>query len=230
VTHAPRGTRPPAGSRLQAIRIPGPAGLLEGLLQERETVPAAFAAVVCHPHPLYGGTLHNKVTHRLAAVLHELGGAVVRFNFRGVGESEGTYDAGIGELEDARAAMGWVRARHPRARRWAAGFSFGSWVAARLAAGDPGVGRLILVAPPVGTADFSALHGATVPKLVIQGTADQHCPRDALEREIRLWADPKAIAFIDGATHFFDKRLGELADVLRQHLAGPASAGTSSIT
>ena len=123
-------------TRLIRGSMPGSAGPLEVLWQEREGIESGIVAVVCHPHPLYGGTLNNKVVHRAASALHALGAAVLRFNFRGVGESAGSHDRGEGELDDARAAMRAARLRHPRARAWIAGFSFGSWIAARLAAED----------------------------------------------------------------------------------------------
>jgi len=222
VEPAARGSGAPVASRLQSIVFAGPAGTLEGLLQEREAHHHTLTAVVCHPHPLHGGTLHNKVVHRVASVLHALGAAVLRFNFRGVGASEGRFDGGEGELEDARAALAWMRVRHPRARSWAAGFSFGSWVAAGLAASEPQVERLILVAPPVATEDFSVLRTAAVPKLVIQGTRDDVCPGEVLAAEFPAWADPKTLIEVDGATHFFDRQLGALANALHQALAGAA--------
>jgi hypothetical protein len=209
----------PAASRLQTIRFAGPSGALEGLVLEREAQDHTLAAVVCHPHPLYGGTLHNKVVHRVASVLHGLGGAVLRFNFRGVGASGGHFDGGRGELEDARAALAWMRARYPAARRWVAGFSFGAWVAARLAASESDVERVILVAPPVATEDFSVLRQAAMPKLVVQGTDDAVCTPAALEQAFQVWAEPKAILRVEGATHFFDRQLGALADALHQGLA-----------
>lgn len=214
---APRrhGAHLAASSRLREVTLEGPAGPLEGLLQERDPHDHGLAAVVCHPHPLHGGTLHNKVVHRIASVLHELGAAVLRFNFRGVGRSAGTHDRGVGELEDARAALRWMEARHPGARLWVAGFSFGSWVAARLAASEPGVERVILVAPPVGTSDFSAMRTATTPKVVIQGTRDDLCPIALLETEFPTWSDPKTLTRVEGATHFFDRRLTQLGDAIR---------------
>jgi alpha/beta superfamily hydrolase len=216
-----------AATRLQAVSIPGPAGRLEGLIQEREPAPPGFVALVCHPHPRYGGTMHNKVCHRVASTLHDLGGAVLRFNFRGVGHSAGVYDRGEGELEDARAALGFLRARHPAARAWVAGFSFGAWVAARLAASEAGVERMILVAPPVGTSSFEALRGSPVPKHVFQGSADTVCPLASLEREFPTWAEPRELIRVPGATHFFDRQLGALAEALSHALAGLVGAATS---
>jgi hypothetical protein len=217
-------------SRLQSISIPGPAGRIEGLLQEHDAGTPSFTATVCHPHPLHGGTLHNKVVHRVASVLHGLGAVVLRFNFRGVGKSEGLHDQGEGELEDARAALAWVRGRHPGVAAWVAGFSFGAWVAARLAASEPGVARLVLIAPPVDLYDFSAMRTARLPKVVVQGTADVVCPPQSLEREFPLWSEPRRLVEVEGASHFFDRRLGELAEALHQALAGPAPGSTSSNT
>jgi alpha/beta superfamily hydrolase len=197
------------------VTLAGPAGVLEGLLQERDAHDHAIAAVVCHPHPLHGGTLHNKVVHRIASVLHEIGVAVLRFNFRGVEGSAGVHDRGVGELEDARAALRWMEARHPGTRLWVAGFSFGSWVAARLAASEPNVEQVILVAPPVGTSDFSSMRSSATPKLVFQGTQDDLCPLAILEAEFPAWAEPKALIRIEGASHFFDRRLAVLGDAMR---------------
>ncbi|HET9325570.1 MAG TPA: alpha/beta fold hydrolase [Candidatus Eisenbacteria bacterium] len=213
-------------TRLRQLTIAGPAGALEGALQEREGRPHALTAVVCHPHPSYGGTLHNKVVHRVASTLHELGAEVLRFNFRGVGSSEGAYDEGRGELEDARAAVRWMRERFPGARTWLAGFSFGSWVAARLAASDPAIERLILVAPPVKRSGFEVLRHCPVPKLVIQGLADATCPPGDLEREFPSWADPKTLIRIPDASHFFDRQLRALGHALEQAL-GEAARGTA---
>ncbi len=216
---AARESRGPATSRLREVALEGPAGALEGLLLERDAHDHATTAVVCHPHPLHGGTLHNKVVHRVATVLHEFGAAVLRFNFRGVRGSAGEFDRGAGELEDARAALRWMEARYPDAGRCVAGFSFGSWVAARLSVSEPKVERVILVAPPVATADFSALKSANVPKLVIQGTQDDVCPLAVLEGVFPSWAEPKRLIRVTAASHFFDRQLAALADALRQGLS-----------
>ena len=219
-----------SGSRLVPLSIHGPAGRLEALLQEHESRDHAIVALVCHPHPLYGGTMHNKVAHRAAAVLHALGAAVLRFNFRGAGKSAGRHDGGEGELEDARAALGFLTERYPHARRWLAGFSFGSWIASRLAAAEPGIERLILVAPPVTTSDFAVLDTLAVPKLVLQGTADDVCPPAALRERFARWAEPKTLVEIPGATHFFDRQLGALADAIHEAISATGGGGTSCIT
>ena len=221
------GSAGSAASRLVAVTIEGPAGPLEGLLQVREDHVPAIAAVVCHPHPLYGGTLHNKVVHRMASALFDLGAAVLRFNFRGAGKSAGHHDRGIGELEDARAALGFLSRRFPGARRWVGGFSFGAWVAARLAASEPAIDRLILVAPPVSRSGFEVLRTSRVPKLIVQGTRDDLCPLEELEREYPTWAEPKQLIKIEGASHCFDGQLGERKQILLEALAGDSKGSTS---
>lgn len=205
-------------TRLETLTLEGPAGAIEGVLHHREGERPETAAVVCHPHPLYGGTLHNKVVHRVAATLHQLGAAVLRFNFRGAGRSAGRHDEGRGELEDARAALGWLRARYPEARPWLAGFSFGAWIAARLAAEEP-VERLVLVSPPVQRSDFAAMRESAVAKLVVQGTRDDVCPLAALQEVFPSWREPKRLALVEGASHFYDRQLGALAEALRHGLA-----------
>lgn len=206
-------------SRLVALELAGPAGGLEALLQEHDDAPATSAALVCHPHPLYGGTLHNKVAHRVASTLHELGATVLRFNFRGVGKSAGRHDGGTGELEDARAALAWLRGRVPGVPLIVAGFSFGAAIAARLAAQEPDVHRLVMIAPPVAAMDLGVLAVARVPKVVVQGTADVTCPPGDLERAFPGWAEPKRLVRVEGATHFFDRLLPQLADAVREGLA-----------
>jgi len=205
---------PDGVARLTPIVLQGSAGRLEGLLQERDAHDHEVTAVVCHPHPLYGGTLHNKVAHRVASALFGMGVAVLRFNFRGVGASEGAFDQGRGELEDAQAALAFMRERYPNARRWIAGFSFGSWVASRLAAGEADAEQLILIAPPVHTQTFAEMRTCVVPKLVIQGTADDICRPENLARVFPGWADPKRLIEVPQASHFFDKQLAELAEAV----------------
>jgi alpha/beta superfamily hydrolase len=206
-------------SRLLPLELQGPAGRIEALLQEREDAEPGMVAVVCHPHPLYGGTMHNKVTHRVASTLFARGATVLRFNFRGVGRSEGVHDRGRGELQDTLVMLDWLRRRHPGARAWAAGFSFGSWVASRAAASEPAVERLILVAPPVHTQTFEEMRTCPVTKVVVQGTADEVCRPENLARVFPTWAEPKRLEMVEGASHFFDRKLSELAAALERVLA-----------
>jgi len=214
-------------TRVKTLTLKGPAGALEAVLHEREGSEPDGVAVVCHPHPLYGGTLHNKVAHRVASALHDLGAAVLRFNFRGAGGSEGRHDHGVGELEDARAALDWIAARHPRARRWVAGFSFGSWIGARLAAERPDVEQLVLVAPPVRRSSFEVLLTAAVPKLVIQGTHDDICPLAELQEQFPSWAEPKRLVLVPDGTHFFDRHLAEIARTITETLGPRMNAARS---
>src|SRR5690349_6985473 len=197
-------------ARLVPLELAGSAGRIEALLQERESRDHDVVAVVCHPHPLYGGTLHNKVVHRVAATLFGMGLAVLRFNFRGVGRSEGAFDRGEGELDDARVALGALRERYPLATPWCAGFSFGSHVASRLGAGDPAIERILMIAPPVHTQTFAEMKTSTTPKLVVQGTADDVCKPENLARVFPTWSEPKKLVEVAGASHFFDRKLTEL--------------------
>jgi alpha/beta superfamily hydrolase len=208
-----------AGLRLVPVELPGPAGRLEGLLQFRDPEPETAAALVCHPHPLYGGTMHNKVVHRIASVMVARGATVLRFNFRGVGHSQGTRVGGEDEIEDARAAWSWLAKRSPSGRRWLAGFSFGSWVAARLSVEVAPLDALVLVAPPVTRSSFDVLGASRVPKLVVQGTADTVCPPEALARAFPGFGDPKRRVDVEGASHFFDRKLSDLAHALDALLA-----------
>ena len=172
--------------------------------------------------------MHNKVVHRVAAVLHARGATTLRFNFRGVGRSAGRFDRGEGELADARAALGWLTERLPGVPVVVAGFSFGAWVAARLAAVEPVAGTLVLVGPPVRARTSRSCRALTVPKLVVQGDRDEVCPAADLEAVLPGWAPPRALRMVEGAGHFFDRRLrglGEaLADGLRRAGGGPGAA------
>jgi alpha/beta superfamily hydrolase len=130
----------------------------------------------------------------------------------------GVHDRGRGELHDSLAMMDWLRRRHPAARAWAAGFSFGSWVASRVAASEAAVKQLILVAPPVHTQTFEEMRACVVPKLVVQGTADTVCKPENLARVYPAWAEPKRLELVEGASHFFDRRLVELGAALDRGL------------
>jgi len=165
----------------------------------------------------------NNVVFRAARGLQLAGLAVLRFNFRGVGKSEGVHDRGRGELYDTLAMVDWMRRRHPSARAWVAGFSFGSWVASRAAAAESAVEELILVAPPVHTQTFEEMRGCPVAKLVVQGTADEVCKPENLERAYPTWAEPKRLEWVEGASHFFDRKLAELGAALERGIEADAS-------
>lgn len=190
--------------------IAGPAGNLEALV---ETLPGAGAqavGVICHPHPLHGGTMTNKVVHMLARAFNELGAVAVRFNFRGVGRSEGAYDEGRGETEDALAVLDWAALRWPARELWLAGFSFGGAVAIR-AAVQRDVKRLVTVAPAIRRVAVDVSTAApTCPWLVVQGDQDDLVDaRDTAQWIERLPARPQ-LALLAGADHFFHGRLNDL--------------------
>jgi alpha/beta superfamily hydrolase len=200
--------------------LPGPAGVLE-VATNRPAADAARAGVVivCHPHPLQGGTMTNKVVTTLERALRELGLATVRFNFRGVGASAGSFDDGVGETDDALAVARWLRAVRPRDRLWLAGFSFGSYVATRVAGLLP-VDQLITVAPAVTKWDFRVLPIPACPWLVIQGETDEVIAADEVYKFIAATQPrPDLVRFPDTG-HFFHGRLAELRDAVREHVRG----------
>jgi uncharacterized protein len=206
----------------RAIDLAGPAGTLEAILHGRDDEPWRRVAVVCHPHPLYGGTMHTKVVHRAARVLEETGHRVLRFNFRGVGASRGVHDHGDGEMDDARAALDHVAALHPGLPATMAGFSFGSWVGLRAGCPDPRVDALIAIAPPVNLADFGFILGCAKPKLLIHGTADEIVPLAAVERLYPSIPDPKSFERVEGASHLFTEHLDEVEAAIRRFAAFPS--------
>jgi uncharacterized protein len=198
--------------RPEKVSIPGPAGALEAVVEQPEQSDGTRFGVVCHPHPVYGGALTNKVVHTIARALNELGIATIRFNFRGVGASEGTFDEARGETEDALAVIEWGKSRWPGSSLWLGGFSFGGGIAIRVAARVP-VEQLILVAPAVRLVDVS---GAVphCPTLVVQGDADETVdPKSVLSWASTLDPPPK-IAVLPGVEHFFHGRLHDLRDTI----------------
>lgn len=190
----------------------GPAGLIEGLLDHPAAAPAAVA-VVCHPHPLQGGTMTNKVTYILARAFNDLGAVSLRFNFRGVGKSAGSFDQGLGETGDALAAMDWMQARHPGVPLWLAGFSFGAYVALCAQSERP-VRRLVTVAPAVERFDRDAIHLPACPWLLLQGDADEVVSPQAVLDWARGLARPPRIEVLNGAGHFFHGRLNDLREAV----------------
>lgn len=201
--------------KIETHFVAGPAGRLEALLEEPETGAPRAVALVCHPHPLYGGTMHNKVVYRMARALRHAGCVVLRFNFRGVGRSEGIHDQGRGEVEDARACLEWLRARYPDLPFVLAGFSFGSRVVLRLGCGARDARAVIAAGFPTlrEPLDFLGVCGA--PKIFLQSTQDEHGPRGELEALFAEMAEPKRLEFIPAADHFFKNALDEFEQRMR---------------
>lgn len=191
---------------IQTHSLPGPAGALEALLEEPGEAAPHTAALVCHPHPLYGGTMHNKVVYRIARGLRKSGAAVLRFNYRGVNLSEGEYAHGEGETEDARAALAYLRSRYPRLPFTLAGFSFGSRIALRMAcsgneAEQPR--RVIAVGFPTVYRDRSYLDLCSVPRVFVQSTNDEFGPLADLEAMVSALPEPKRLVAVEARDHFF---------------------------
>lgn len=191
--------------------LEGPVGRLEALLwiPTRSSAPA-FAAVLCHPHPSYGGTLHNKVIYQAAKSLDSLGIPVLRFNFRGAGLSAGEHDNGMGERQDVQAAINFLASEFPATPLLAGGFSFGSWVGLRVGCADARVQELLGIGIPVNTIDFSYLSSCAKPKLIVQGTNDEHGSWEKVEEVVAHAAGDTRLSFIEAADHFFIGRLGDL--------------------
>ena len=210
--------------------LPGPAGRLESLLWSVAESPqgSALAAVVCHPHPLFGGTMHNKVVYQTAKTLHRFGLPVLRFNFRGVGASEGKHDKGLGEQEDVSAALDFLAVEFPGVPLLVAGFSFGSWVGLRVGCGDSRVTHLIGLGLPVGdliaVRGFSYLEACNKPKLLVAGEFDQYGPPHQLNALVAQFSpqvkEQTSVAIIRGADHFFTGHLVELDQIIATWLVG----------
>ena len=206
----------------------GPAGSLEAVLDlpaDGRPGDRLHAAVVfAHPHPQLGGTMQNKVVYQAAKGLARIGCGVLRFNFRGIGRSAGQFDEGVGEIADFAAALDYMAAHYPSVRLWAAGFSFGSWVALETGAVDDRVSALIGIAPPVATSisgktyAFPNTVASTKPKFLIQGEADDVCPVEALWRFYGLLQEPKELVLIDAADHLFEGKTQEVGEALEDLL------------
>ena len=196
--------------KIESLFLEGPAGRLEALLEEPEDGEPREAALVCHPHPQHGGTMHNKVVYRIARGLRSAGAVVLRFNYRGVNLSEGEYAHGEGELEDARAALGYLRGRYAGLPFTLAGFSFGSRVVLRLGCEGIGARRVLAVGFPTAYKDNSSLQGCSVPKIFVQSRRDQYGPISDLEPLVASLAGPKKLILVDAEDHFFAGALDEL--------------------
>jgi alpha/beta superfamily hydrolase len=202
----------------------GPSGPLEAILNEPATLlpdQAPRAAVVfAHPHPQHGGTMHTKVVYQGAKGLSRIGCAVLRFNFRGVGGSAGTFGRGEGEKEDFRAALDYMAARYPGVRLWSAGFSFGAWVALEAGAVDDRVSALIGISPPLVTSvsgmdySFPNTLASEKPRFFIQGEADEVCPLEGMWSFYAKLKEPKELVVIDAANHLYEGKAEEVGDAL----------------
>ncbi len=222
-----RPSGPAAGSARHPVPVtfPGPAGALEGLWADPGTgLPPAF---ICHPHPAHGGTMHSKVVHAVHRVLSGAGHPTLRFNFRGVGRSEGHYSGGEGEVEDVAAAAAFARARAGGPALWGAGFSFGAWAGLRWALRDRGLDRFIALGLPADAFALDFLAEAPAPLLIVQGDHDRYgsvASVEALAHRLRA-SGPVEVRVVASADHFFTGRLAALADALRDGLGFPAPGG-----
>lgn len=193
--------------------LDGPAGRLEAILWtpsplQRHRPPLATA--VCHPHPLFGGTMHNKVVYQAAKALDALGLPVLRFNFRGAGLSAGEHDRGVGEQGDVRAALDFLAKQFPGAPLLLAGFSFGAWVGLRAGCEHPRVSHLIGLGIPVNSSDFSFLRQCKKPKLFVHGTRDQYGAIEKVKRLVVSLPGDNHLAVVEGVDHFFGGKLDQL--------------------
>ena len=189
------------------------------MLLEQPAGDVRAAAVFAHPLPTHGGTMHTKGVYQGAKALARVGCAVLRFNFRGVGRSAGAWDEGRGERDDFKAAVDFMAAQFPGKELWAAGFSFGAYVALTAGAEDDRICALIGIAPPVNRYDFEAVKSSTKPKFLIHGEADELIPLKQVREFYAQLADPKELVEIDRANHLFDGQVGEVADALEDLLA-----------
>jgi alpha/beta superfamily hydrolase len=204
-------------SSIRSFSIDGPAGRLEALLNGGSP-DATHAALVCHPHPLFGGTLHNKVVFHAMKALNNFGFPVLRFNFRGTGLSAGEHAHGVGEVEDVRAALNWLDSEFTLPIIFA-GFSFGAAVGLRAAYSDERVRAMIALGLPAVAVenrvyDFEFLRSSTKPKLFVSGSRDQFGPAGKLEALVATFADPKKLVRIEAGDHFFEGRLREMREAI----------------
>jgi alpha/beta superfamily hydrolase len=207
----------PSSSTIRSFSLDGPAGRLEALLNAG-AADATHAAVVCHPHPSFGGTLHNKVVFHAMKALNTFGFPVLRFNFRSAGLSQGEHDHGRGEVDDVRTALDWLD-KEFRLPMIFAGFSFGAAVGLQAACPDTRVKAMIAVGTPVAafdnrSYDFEFLQSCAKPKLFVSGARDQFGPRAELERLATSVSEPRRLVLIEGADHFFEGRLSELRETI----------------
>ena len=204
------------------IILPGPAGRIEVRYQRQKNPPNAPMALVLHPHPQFGGTMNNPLVYDLFHMFHKLGCTTVRFNFRGVGRSQGTFDSGAGELSDAASALDWLQSLNRESRGcWIAGFSFGAWIGMQLLMRRPEITGFISIAPPASMYDFAFLAPCPTSGLILAGTKDQVVPEPDMQKLVDKLMAQKGIKItyqkIEGANHFFDKHEGEVIEAVQEY-------------
>lgn len=205
--------------RIESLFIPGPAGQLEALLEEPEHQAPIEAALVCHPHPLHGGTMHNKVVYRMARALRHAGRVVLRFNYRGVNLSAGEHAHGQGEIEDARVCLEELRRRYPHLPVMVGGFSFGSRIALKTALANPDLTRIIAVGYPTTYKNRTYINEIGIPKIFIQSTHDVHGPRQDFEPFFEALPEPKRLIWVEAVDHFFRDALDAYEQVVEKSVS-----------
>ena len=198
---------------VESLSIAGPAGNIEAVLDTPRDADGTRVAVVCHPHPLYGGTMTNKVVHTLAKAFSELGLPALRFNYRGVGASAGSYGEGNGETDDAIAVIDWARQRWPQARLWLGGFSFGGPVAIRASA-QREADRIVTVAPAIQKVAVTGVKLPQCPWLLVQGDNDELVDAREVQQWVQTLGRPPQLALLPGVDHFFHGRLHDLREAV----------------
>jgi alpha/beta superfamily hydrolase len=207
----------PADVKVPVRDIPGVVGPLEVIVDRPSGVPRA-AVVLAHPLPTAGGTMHTKMVYQAAKGLVRAGCLVLRFNFRGVGRSSGQFDEGLGEQDDFRAAVTYVASTYPGLQVWAAGASFGAYIAMSVGATDERIAALIGVAPPVNRYDFSDIEASPKPKFIIHGEEDELIPIALMRASYARMSEPRELVVIDRSDHLFDGQAGEVGDALEELL------------
>ena len=194
--------------------IVGPVGKLEVMTTRPENVEKSVTGIICHPHPLHGGTMHNKVVTTIAKAFDQLGLKTVRFNFRGVGKSEGKYDDAIGETDDLKTIIKWIKYNHPNDEIWLAGFSFGAYIAAKVTNVDHTIARLITIAPALNHSDYATFTDIICPWWLVAGGEDEFVPFT----DVKTFVDDSPVSikcvFVEEANHFFDGVLIKLREIL----------------
>lgn len=198
--------------------IQGPAGVLEALMSHPAQGDIRAVGIICHPHPLYGGSMSNKVVTIVSKTFNGLGLPTLRFNFRGVGHSQGCFDRGQGEVQDVLAVSEWIKTRYPGVPVWLAGFSFGAYVAYK-SCQPLGAERLLLIAPPVARFDFPELAPINIPWMVIQGGKDDVVEPEKVSQWVQKQRHRPSYQWFDDAGHFFHGRLNKIRDVIKQEWA-----------